>query len=261
MVRTSVISLALSLLVTIAGGKPHVRRFIHQHHIYQRDIHDFQHTGYSAPDVGPAQGSNPNEPAPMLDVKSQDVNFQDVKPPDVECSDVESPDVKPLNVQPLDVKPLNIKPLDVKPLDVKASSYQESGTGVDLDFPDGEINCTEFPSNYGAMKLAWVTKDGWSGIQADNTNEDYIGICKNGSLCSYACPPGYSKAQWPDNQPTNGESHGGLMCTNGKLYKTRKEYPKLCQKGVGSATIVNNLDKFAAICRTDYPGMHSACVF
>jgi len=135
-----------------------------------------------------------------------------------------------------------------------SGSKKSTGSGVDRDFPDGEIDCDHFPSEYGAQPLKWVTKEGWSGIQVDGGNGDHIGKCTEGALCSYACPAGYSKAQWPENQPASGESYGGLQCKGGKLYRTRDDYQKLCQAGKGTASVVNKLDKFVAFCRTDYPG-------
>jgi hypothetical protein len=142
--------------------------------------------------------------------------------------------------------------LDINTGDHKAVAGQ--GQGLDRDFPDGELPCSEFPTGYGAIPLPWVTKDGWSGIQKNGGNDDHIGVCTDGALCSYACPPGYSKAQWPAVQPQSGESMGGLKCKNGKLYRTRDGEKKLCQKGHGTASVENKLDKVVAFCRTDYPG-------
>lgn len=130
-----------------------------------------------------------------------------------------------------------------------------SGSGMDRDFPDGKISCTEFPSEYGAIKTDWITKTGWSSIQKDGGNDDHIGVCTDGALCSYACPAGYSKAQWPEVQPASGESMGGLECKNGKLYKTNSSFNKLCRAGKGTARVSSKLDQHVAICRTDYPGM------
>lgn len=81
--------------------------------------------------------------------------------------------------------------------------------------------------------------------------------CMDGTWCSYACPPGYSKAQWPAEQPSSGESIGGLVCKNGKLWLTRSTSRKLCTAGADNTKIVNNLGQGVAICRTDYPGMLS----
>jgi len=129
-----------------------------------------------------------------------------------------------------------------------------SGSGINRDFPDGKISCSDFPSEYGAIKTDWITKHGWSSIQKNGGNGDHIGVCSDGALCNYACPAGYSKAQWPEVQPASGESMGGLKCKNGKLYKTNSSYNKLCRAGKGTAKVVNKLDKHVAICRTDYPG-------
>lgn len=147
------------------------------------------------------------------------------------------------------------------PDDLSAGTNANKGvTGIDSDFPNGELDCSTFPSAYGAMPLSWVTKDGWSGIQNGNANDDHIGVCTEGALCSYACPPGYSKAQWPENQPLDGQSRGGLLCKNGKLYRTRDSYTKLCQAGQGTAKVENTLDKMVAFCRTDYPGSENMVV-
>lgn len=134
---------------------------------------------------------------------------------------------------------------------------QTGGSGLDSDFPDGELSCDTFPSQYGAVPLTWISPAGWSGVQQ---NGGSAGDCEDGALCSYACPPGYSKAQWPADQPSSGESHGGLLCQGGKLHLTRPDYPKLCQAGVGSASVENNLGQEVAVCRTDYPGTESMVV-
>jgi hypothetical protein len=144
-----------------------------------------------------------------------------------------------------------------------SSSYSSytSGNGLGSNFPDGKLDCDHFPSEYGAVKLGWVTAQGWSGIQIGDANGDSVGKCTEGAYCSYACPAGYSKAQWPDNQPANGESRGGLLCKGGKLWLTRNSFPKLCQQGMGTASVVNKLNKIVAICRTDYPGKRCLAPF
>ena len=80
--------------------------------------------------------------------------------------------------------------------------------------------------------------------------------CTSGAMCSYACPPGYQKSQWPTQQGSTGQSVGGLMCnSNNKLVKTNPGLSStLCIKGTGATTVVNKLSTNAAICRTDYPG-------
>lgn len=37
--------------------------------------------------------------------------------------------------------------------------------GIDRDFPDGELDCSHFPGDYGALSTGWIYKDGWSGLQ------------------------------------------------------------------------------------------------
>lgn len=158
---------------------------------------------------------------------------------------------------------------------VASSSYDvqiASNSGVDKEFPDGDIDCSVFPSEYGAIPINWQGVGGWSGIQYMNIGDNgAINIdtavkdqntpfCaqKNGktAMCSYACPPGYQKSQWPSTQGAKGESIGGLMCgSDGKLHLTNPGLSKtLCIKGTEKVKVQNSLSKNAAICRTDYPG-------
>ena len=139
---------------------------------------------------------------------------------------------------------------------------------VDKDFPDGEIDCSDFPSDYGPIDVEWAKLGGWTGIQYVTIEGDQaVDIvtanpgdeCKAGAMCSYACPPGYQKSQWPSAQGAAGESVGGLQCSgDGKLVLTNPDLStKLCIKGTGQALVKNKLSNNAAICRTDYPGQLS----
>ena len=140
------------------------------------------------------------------------------------------------------------------------------GTGLDKDFPDNVHDCSEFPSQYGAIPVPWVGIGGWSGIQyvqmaGGSVNHIDTAVaggenCTSGAMCSYACPPGYQKSQWPTQQGSTGQSVGGLMCnSNNKLVKTNPDLSStLCVKGTGATKVVNKLSTSAAICRTDYPG-------
>ena len=156
-----------------------------------------------------------------------------------------------------------------------ASSYSTSGAtsggqGLDQEFPDGELSCSEFPSAYGAIQVPWLNMGGWSGIQDVVISSDEVvsmstevagGSCKEGSMCSYACPPGYQKSQWPSTQGSTGQSVGGLACQNGKLRLTNAALStNLCIKGVGNVNVKNSLGTNAAICRTDYPGTESETI-
>ena len=153
----------------------------------------------------------------------------------------------------------------------EASLFQVSSTpggqGLAAEFPDGEIDCNTFPSDYGPIEVEWANLGGWSGIQyvtieGDTVTEIITGVpggdgCKPGAMCSYACPPGYQKSQWPSAQGSTGQSVGGLSCNaNGKLTLTNPGLSKtLCIQGTGAVIVQNKLLSNAAICRTDYPGL------
>ncbi|KAK9418183.1 hypothetical protein SUNI508_08377 [Seiridium unicorne] len=148
------------------------------------------------------------------------------------------------------------------------ASSTSGATGVTVEFPSGEIDCGTFPSDYGAVAVDWLGTAGWSSIQqvpdytfgvSEAISYIVAGVsgdeCTSGSFCSYACPDGYVKSQWPEAQGATGQSIGGLYCnSDNKLELSRSGYTTLCQKGCGGVTIVNKLDCGDAICRTDYPG-------
>ncbi|OHT14318.1 cell wall protein Psu1 [Tritrichomonas foetus] len=118
-------------------------------------------------------------------------------------------------------------------------------------FVDGVYSCDSPPTAINGVKsLPYLGLSGWTGIQIDNEQRT---TCTNGCLCSYACSPGMLKSQWPDNQPADGQSRGGLLCRDGKLYKTRN-VDDLCINGVGTAYVENTLGAGVAVCQTDYPG-------
>lgn len=150
-----------------------------------------------------------------------------------------------------------------------SSSYNTnpaSGQGLDKLFPDHVVDCAEFPSEYGPIHLSWLGFGGWSGVQyptiSGNMVTDIVTAiaggqnCTAGAMCSYACPAGYQKSQWPSTQGSTGQSVGGLKCSeNNKLVKTNPELSEyLCIKGTGATQVRNTMSKNAAICRTDYPG-------
>ncbi|KAI5287941.1 hypothetical protein KEM54_005602 [Ascosphaera aggregata] len=162
---------------------------------------------------------------------------------------------------------------------VTASSHASSGSsvtremlqgsGLDRDFPDGELSCDTFPSDYGALSLDYLNLGGWSGIQAITVSNGAVsdivtgvsGPCKEGDMCSYSCPPGYQKSQWPEMQGATGQSVGGLHCKNGKLHLTNPSLSKkLCIQGTGNVYVKNTLSEHVAVCRTDYPGTESETV-
>lgn len=142
-----------------------------------------------------------------------------------------------------------------------------SGGGLDSPFPSGKVPCSKVPSDYGAMEIPWVQNGGWTtimevgklikGVSLNHIVQPKDGkFCCPGRVCSYACPPGYQKTQWPeDSQGATGQSVGGLYCNDdGFLELTRPSYPTLCEPGAGGIFVRNELGKNAAVCRTDYPG-------
>ncbi|KAI9678064.1 MAG: hypothetical protein M1817_006008 [Caeruleum heppii] len=142
------------------------------------------------------------------------------------------------------------------------SESSSDGSGADRDFPDGQIDCSTFPSEYGAVEVDWVGLGGWAGLQKPGSSSgcyDHIvtaekGPCSEGMFCSYACPTGYSKAQWPTTQGCTKQSIGGLLCQNGKLSLTNPAFKTLCVKGTGGVSVQNKVGNEVAVCRTDYPG-------
>ncbi|KAK6437463.1 Sperm-associated antigen 4 protein [Oleoguttula sp. CCFEE 5521] len=147
-----------------------------------------------------------------------------------------------------------------------------SGSGVDQDFPDGSLDCSHFPSDYGAVDVHWMGLGGWTGVQTpENTAAGFANIltaihgggCTEGSYCSYACPAGYQKAQWPTTQGATGQSVGGILCQGGKLHLTNTAMSsKLCMPGTSKVDVQvqNKLSSNAAVCRTDYPGTEGETV-
>lgn len=158
-----------------------------------------------------------------------------------------------------------------------SGSSISGGSGVDSAFPDGQLSCSHFPSDYGAISLDYLGLGGWTGVQSPGSALGGFaniltqtsstcgngGCCTEGSFCSYACPAGYQKAQWPSTQGATGQSVGGIQCLNGKLHLTNSALSnQLCIKGASQVNVevVNNLGKNVAVCRTDYPGTESMTI-
>lgn len=143
---------------------------------------------------------------------------------------------------------------------------KQNPVGLNADFPSGEIKCGKVPTEYGAVEIPWTGTNGWTtlanlgkwikGVSVDNIHSPISGTCMSGMMCSYACPPGYQKTQWPENeQGATGQSVGGLWCNDdGFLELTRPSVKTLCEQGAGGVFIRNELSGNAAVCRTDYPG-------
>lgn len=148
----------------------------------------------------------------------------------------------------------------------------DSGTGIDENFPDGELDCSQFPEDYGAIPVEWMGLGGWTGIQQPGSYTGgfsniktalYGEGCTEGAYCSYACPAGYQKSQWPSDQGASGQSIGGVHCQGGKLRLTNKSMSgKLCMSGTTKVEVKveNRLGQNVSVCRTDYPGTEGQTV-
>ena len=169
-------------------------------------------------------------------------------------------------------KPAVIAPAAVNKISNSGSSFSTSNTAfVDRTFPDGQLDCNEFPSQYGALRTDWLGLNGWAGVQVPNVDsaagyDDIMTVtraqcngdscCSNGAFCSYACPEGYLKWQWPAKQGATGQSVGGLRCQNNKLFLTNPSQPTLCGQGTTNVNVYvqNKMSQNVAVCRTNYPG-------
>ena len=137
---------------------------------------------------------------------------------------------------------------------LQAWTPQPSTPLRDDEFKDGTIPCSQFPpAELGVVALNNLGLGGWSSLQTAEGQK--AEECKDGVYCSYACPPGMSKTQWPFAQPANGVAVGGLLCKAGYLYRSNTAESALCKWDVGGVTVSNtNAEAGIALCRTDYPG-------
>ncbi|TPX07023.1 uncharacterized protein E0L32_011091 [Thyridium curvatum] len=159
------------------------------------------------------------------------------------------------------------KPTTSAPAQQSSSSSNTGATGLDADFPSGQVPCSVFPSQYGAVALDWLNLEGWASYQTPRNSwvkgmaiadidQPISGSCPKNTFASYACPPGYTKSQWPvDSQGATGQSIGGLWCnSNGMLELTNPAFKTLCIPGAGGISIRNELSGTACTCQTNYPG-------
>ncbi|KAI3401735.1 hypothetical protein diail_9399 [Diaporthe ilicicola] len=151
-----------------------------------------------------------------------------------------------------------------------SSSSSSGASGVDADFPDGELDCDSLPSEYGAVAVTQVENSGWGGLLDVGLNAFTVGSTKAissysapsgglspGMFGTYQCPEGYDMAQWPEGaQGATGQSIGGIWCgLDNKLYLTRADSSKkLCQPGAGNVKVINKLSDKVSLCKTAYPG-------
>lgn len=139
----------------------------------------------------------------------------------------------------------------------------DSGTGLTREY-DNSVSCDEFPSAFGPVPVDYLGNNGWLAIMSPGAGSSsssldslsVVSSCSEGSYCSYACPAGWEKTQWPTAQGATGQSVGGLLCKNGKLTLTRPDVPNLCSNSMEMAkvSVQNKLSKQVSVCRTDYPG-------
>ena len=151
-----------------------------------------------------------------------------------------------------------------------SGSTVSGGSGMSSSFPDGQLSCSTFPSEYGAVAIDYLNMGGWIGLQGvtisgNSVSNIVTGVsgstCVEGMMCSYACPPGYQKSQWPSTQGSTGQSVGGLSCSGGMLHLTNAALSSsLCIQGTGGVQATNNAGSVVSICRTDYPGTESETV-
>ena len=154
-----------------------------------------------------------------------------------------------------------------------SGSSGNSGGGLNSPFPSGQIDCSDFPSSYGPIPVDYLGMGGWIGTQQgggyqpgdssiSNIRAGVAGEgCATGMFCSYACPPGFLKSQWPTAQGSAGQSVGGLWCNaNNKLELTNPTYNVLCIPGAQNVQAVNNAWGEVNVCATDYPGSEGETV-
>ncbi|TID23451.1 ATP-dependent permease [Venturia nashicola] len=161
---------------------------------------------------------------------------------------------------------------EVKPaVMAQKSSGKYESINADIPFPDGQLSCSDFPWQYGALPTPWLNLGGWASVQKPQrilphgvsdiltmTRSQCMGdtCCLEDSYCSYACGEGLLKWQWPTVQGAEGQSLGGVVCRKGKLWLTNPKVPYLCAPGNDQVKVVvkNKLSQNVAVCRTNYPG-------
>lgn len=151
-------------------------------------------------------------------------------------------------------------------------SPKSGGGDPNADFPSGEIDCSEFPESWGAVPADWLNFNKWTGLQVVPDYSPGVKIstihtgvdesdCVPGTMCSFACPYGYQKGQFPAVQGATLQSIGGLYCNSeGKLELTSDTNTKLCTTCEGGVTVTNELEEVVTLCRTDYPGTENMVI-
>ena len=272
-------------LATAAGSFVAAAPSAHKHH---HDHHE--HVEKRGPDtttvnlpgstaiIYKLNGQSLSETEVCQGIKDGSLQWAGDTKPDIDCSATEPVSATPTASATSAISTSSSAveaPLDKKdqPLNAASTAFDSMpiGQGLDQEFPDGTIDCSTFPSDYGPISVEWAQLGGWSGIQYVTILGNSVSniatanpgdACKPGAMCSYACPPGYQKSQWPATQGSTGQSVGGLQCNpNGKLALTNPNLSKnLCVPGTGAVVVQNKLSENAAICRTDYPGTEAEVI-
>jgi hypothetical protein len=272
------VALTLAAAGTIAAAQPH--RHHKHHHIKRAPEAEVEYVPGPTVYSYEFEGEKISEDKVCEGIENGTLEWADGTPPPSACgskSDTSSSSSSTLEDAQFFEKPTQVNQMNVDSLlepttSVEVPTYTPTptvpsipeGDGVDSVFPDGKLSCDEFPSSYGAVRSDWLGLNGWTGVQfvtlAGNMVSDIrtalVGeTCGDGAMCSYACPAGYQKSQWPVSQGTTGQSVGGLECRGGKLYLTNPGMSdKLCIPGSGGVNVKNTMGEGVAICRTDYPG-------
>lgn len=124
---------------------------------------------------------------------------------------------------------------------------------------DGVYPCSEFPYQPNIVRMDYLQRQGYTGIfdPADNSARDE---CTEGRYCSYACKNGFAKSQWPENQPADGKSVGGLFCKHGFLHRSNMAYTDLCIPQPDKVIAKSEIDQVVSFCQTDYPGLEEMII-
>lgn len=285
--KFTTITLTLAAAGTIAAAQPH-HQHRHRHHVKRvpeaevvsgPTVYSYEFEGEQISEEkvceGIADGTlewADGTPPPSACSDNSDSEESETEAPRKDAQFFEKPDdINQMNVQstqepePTSTSSVAEEPTTyAAPAPTQGGNGGNGGNGVHSEFPDGELSCDEFPSDYGAVPAPWLKLGGWTGVQFVTIAEKQISdirtaitgqTCGEGAMCSYACPAGYQKSQWPTTQGSTGQSVGGLECRGGKLYLTNKALSnKLCVEGNGGVNVKNTLGQGVAVCRTDYPG-------
>lgn len=248
--------LSFSLLLAAAAAAP-----VHVHHQHKRDVVHVTETVLVQvnADGTPEQTAAPANVDPANLVGNSNVDSTDAAAaaPAAAPAPADTPAAAPAPAETSQA-PVAAPVAPESNQQKQASSGDAPASTGSGSFSDGTIPCSQFPSDYGAVPVEWINLSGWASVMSmdGSTAND----CQEGFYCSYACPAGQSKTQWPSNQPADGRSVGGLLCKGGYLYRSNTATNNLCESDVGSGIAKSELSQDVAMCRTDYPGSENMVI-